>query len=374
MRNDKTPKTKTRSSKRNSKKKKIIIIISILALLVLAGVVAVIWGYGMINDKIDKIDYVETPKGNAEFGIDAKVAADLKDYENIAILGVDATESKTDKFTGARSDAIIIASINKKTGDVLLTSVMRDTYMEMQDSDGDYIMDKATHAHHYGGGLETCRTLNRNLDLNITKFVIFNWDSVADLVDSMGGIELDVKAEELADLNAYGQETAIATGGKYTMITQAGLQTLDGVQATTYCRIRKSSGGDEGRTERARATLSALFVKAKQLSLSELNRVADDSLPGIRTNMTSKQIFASLLDINKYNLGTNRLFPYDIYGGLLGETWYAVPVELSSNVSKLHLELFQQVDYIPTETVMEINAKIIEKSGQRLPDPEPESN
>jgi polyisoprenyl-teichoic acid--peptidoglycan teichoic acid transferase len=208
MRNDNNSKIKTRSSKRNSKKKKMIIISTLLALLVLAGAVAAIWGYGLINDKIDKIDYVETPQGNEEFGIDAKVAADLKDYENIAILGVDDTQSKTNKFDGARSDAIIIASINKTTGDVLLTSVMRDTYMEIQDKDGDYQLDKITHAHAFGGGLNTCRALNRNLDLNITKFVIFNWESVADLVDSMGGIELDVKENELYDLNETGAGTA----------------------------------------------------------------------------------------------------------------------------------------------------------------------
>jgi LCP family protein required for cell wall assembly len=373
MRNEKKSSIMTRESKGKSKKKKIIIIASLLVLICLAAVAAV-WGYTMINNKIDKIDYVETPKGDEAFGIDDKVAADLKDYENIAILGVDDTMSETNKFDGARSDAIIIASIHKTTGEVLLTSVMRDTYLEVQDKDGDYFLDKITHAHAYGGGLDTCRALNRNLDLNITKFVIFNWESVADLVDSMGGIELDIKANELYDLNETGQGTATVLGTSYTKITQPGIQSLDGVQVAAYCRIRHNSGGDEGRTERAQATLAALFVKAKTLGLSELNSVADDSLPGIRTNMTNKEIFASILDINKYKLGTNRLFPYELYGGMIGEVWYAVPLELGSNVSKLHLELFQQVDYIPTDTVMEINEKIIEKSGKQLPEVIPVSD
>jgi len=372
MRNEKTPIVKTRGSKRKSKKK-MIIIISLLALLCLTAAGA-IWGYTILNDKIDKIDYVETPQGSEKFGIDAKVAADLKNYENILILGVDDTESKKDKFTGARSDAIIIASINKTTGEVLLTSVMRDTYMEMQDSDGDYIMDKVTHAHHYGGGLDACRTLNRNLDLNITKFVIFNWGSVANLVDSMGGIELDVKGEELIELNVIGEETAKVLGKSYTWLGEPGLQKLNGVQAAAYCRIRHSAGGDQGRTERARATFAALFAKAKTLSLTQLNQVADKSLPGIRVNMTNKQILGFIFDINKYQLGANRMFPYEYYGGLVDETWYAVPLELSTNVSKLHLELFKQENYIPSDTLMEINDKIIEKSGYELPDPDPESN
>lgn len=373
MRSDKNKKIKTRGDKKSSKKKRIIIILTLVVLIVLATTAGVV-AYNILNAKIDKIDYVETPKGNAEFGISEKVATELKDYENIAILGVDATASKEDRFDGARSDAIIIASINKITGEVLLTSVMRDSYLEVQDEDGEYFLDKITHAHAYGGGLDTCRSLNRNLDLNITKFVIFNWKSVADLVDSMGGIELDIKAEELRDLNYYGPETARSVGGTFTQITKPGVQQLNGSQAATYCRIRKTSGGDEGRTERARATLAALFAKAKMLSLSDLNRVADDSLPGIRTNMNNKEIFGFLLDINKYKLGANRLFPFEIYGGMLNGVWYAVPLELASNVSRLHLELFQQVDYVPTDTVMEINAKIIEKSGKSLPDPVQESN
>jgi polyisoprenyl-teichoic acid--peptidoglycan teichoic acid transferase len=373
MRSDNHLNKKTRGSKKSLKKKVMIIIIIVLVLLGLATAAAIV-GYKILNDKIDKIDYVETPKGNEEFGISDQVAKDLKDYENIVILGVDDTESKKNKFDGARSDAIIIASINKTTGDVLLTSVMRDTYLEMQDKDGDYLMDKVTHAHHYGGGLDTCRTLNRNLDLNITKFVIFNWESVVDLVDSMGGIELDVKAEELIELNVIGESTADTLGRDYTWLGQAGLQKMNGLQVAAYCRIRHESGGDQGRTERARATFAALFAKAKTLSLSQLNQVADESLPGIRANMTHKEIFGFLLDINKYKLGTNRMFPYEYYGGLVGETWFAVPLELGSNVSKLHLELFQQVDYIPTETVLEINEKIIEKSGQHLPDVSPESN
>lgn len=373
MRSDKKVNKTTRGAKKSSKKMRIIIILTLLVLIGLATTAGVV-AYNILNAKIDKIDYVETPKGNEEFGISDKVATDLKDYENIAILGVDAVAPGQNKFDGARSDAIIIASINKLTGEVLLTSVMRDSYLEVQDEDGNYFLDKITHAHAYGGGLDTCRSLNRNLDLNITKFVIFNWESVADLVDSMGGIELDIKAEELRDLNYYGPETARGVGGTYTLITKAGLQPLNGTQVATYCRIRKTSGGDEGRTERARATLAALFAKAKTLSLSQLNQVADESLPGIRTNMKNKEIFGFMLDINKYKLGANRLFPYVIYGGMLKETWYAVPLELGSNVSRLHLELFQQVDYIPTDTVMEINAKIIEKSGKSLPDPVPESN
>lgn len=355
---------KMRSNRKNKKKHRItvIVILCILALIASVAVFATLF----VNSKLDKIDIVETPKGDEQWGIDAKVAGDLKNYENIAILGVDNNFSKGNSFDGARSDAILIATINKKTGDVKLTSVMRDTYLEIQDKDGNYLLDKVTHAHAFGGGMDTCIALNRNLDLNISKFIIFSWKSVADLVDAMNGVQIDVKANELYDLNVIGTNTGTVLGKTYTPITQAGVQQLDGVQVAAYCRIRHNSGGDDGRTERARATMAAIFQKAKGLSPSELNRVVDESLPGIRTNITNNQIFGYLLKINSYSMGTSSRFPYKYHGGLLGEVWYGVPVELGSNVTKLHLELFQQENYVPTDTLLKINTKIIDKSGYHL--------
>lgn len=355
---------KMRSDRRNKKKHRAAKIVALCILVIVASVAAFAVYY--VNNKLDKIDIVETPKGDAQWGIDAKVSGDLKDYENIAILGVDNNNSKGNKFDGARSDEILIATINKKTGDVQLTSVMRDTYLEIQDKDGNYKLDKVTHAHAFGGGLDTCRALNRNLDLNISRFIIFSWKSVADVVDSMGGIDLDVKANELSDLNATGPDTGDTLGKSFTKITHTGLQTLDGVQVAAYCRIRHNSGGDDGRTERGRATLVAIFQKAKGLSPSELNRVADESLPGIRTNIGNNDIIGYLVGINKYKMGENRRFPYKYHGGLLGAVWYGVPVELGSNVTKLHLELFKQENYTPSSTVQKINNKIIEKSGYHL--------
>ena len=117
------------------------------------------------------------------------------------------------------------------------------------------VLDKITHAHHYGGGADTCAALNRSLDLNIEEFVIFNWKAGADAVDCLGGVEINVKENEISDMNTWGPETAENTGGTYTEITSAGRQTLDGVQATTYCRIRKTSGGDEGRSTRYKLSL-----------------------------------------------------------------------------------------------------------------------
>lgn len=99
---------------------------------------------------------------------------------------------------------------------------MRDSYLKMEYMDGSMVLDKITHAHHYGGGADTCAALNRSLDLNIEEFVIFNWKAVADAVDCLGGVEINVKENEISDMNTWGPETAENTGGTYTEITSAG--------------------------------------------------------------------------------------------------------------------------------------------------------
>ena len=134
------------------------------------------------------------------------VEAALVDYRNIAIFGVDSRDNNLDK--GNRSDCIIIASMNNKTKEIKLTSVYRDTYVQIEG----YGLDKITHAYSYGSAPLAIRTLNTNLDLNIKEFVTVNFDSVAEAVDQLGGVIIDIESEEeLRYLNAYINETARVT-------------------------------------------------------------------------------------------------------------------------------------------------------------------
>jgi polyisoprenyl-teichoic acid--peptidoglycan teichoic acid transferase len=349
-------------SKKKSKKKHRKLIIVVLCILAVLAAVAVFATY-YIDNTIGKLDIVETPKGNAEWGIDADVATSLKGYQNIAILGVDSYKSTGDNFSGTRTDAILIASINKKTNQVKFLSVMRDSYLQVQESDGDYVFTKINHAHAYGGPLDTCKSLNRNLDLNITQFVVFNWKSVAEMVDAVGGVDLDVSADELSDMNISGASTASALGTTYTPITQTGLQHLDGVQAATYCRIRKNSGGDGARTERSRETLTAIFSQAKNLNLDKLQKITNDALPEIRTNITKTQMVKYMVKIKKYSLGESIVFPTKYRGGLVGDLWYAVPRTLETNAAKVHEFLFAQDEYVLSGTAQEISDKIVQRTG-----------
>lgn len=314
------------------------------------------------NKMIDKVDYEETK--NAEWDIDDQVAEDLADYRQIAILGVDARSMTT--YDGSRSDAIVVLSINKKTGDIKMISVMRDSYFEIYNRKGELYLDKITNAHSIGGGVETCRSLNRNLDLSIREYAIFNWKAVADAVDALGGVTVEVKENELYDLNKYGQQTGEVVGRTFTTVNSAGVQELDGIQAASYCRIRKTSGGDSQRAERMKKVLEAIFTEAKQMNLSQLNEIAETALPGIRTNLDNQAIIGLIADIGKFQLNGSIGLPYEYKGGMFHGGWYAVPKTLESNVIQLHLEAFGMAEYQVSETVSGISTRIQEDTGVTL--------
>jgi polyisoprenyl-teichoic acid--peptidoglycan teichoic acid transferase len=347
----------SKRSDKKSKKRRTVMWIVILLLAIIGACVAI--GLIYANKMISKVDYQNT--GSVEWEIDSQVATDLADYRNIAILGVDA-RSMTN-YDGSRSDAIIVMSINKKTGSIKLISLMRDSYLEIYDSKGKLKLDKITHAHAFGGGVDTCRSLNRNLDLNIKEYAIFNWKAVADTVDALGGVKVDVKESELHDLNKYGNETGRIIGRSYTIVSSAGVQTLDGIQAASYCRIRKTSGGDSQRAERMKKVMGAIFSEAKHMNISQINKIADKALPEIRTNIKNNAILGLISGIVNYKLDGNIGLPYKYKGGMFHGGWYAVPKTLESNVIRLHNEAFGLADYKVTETVLGISKKIEQDTG-----------
>lgn len=332
--------------------------VAIICLLIIAicfGLLA--WLY--FSNLVGNLDTISTSP--EEFDIDSTVEEDLKNYRNVAILGSDGR--KDEGFDGTRTDAIIIASINKQTGKIKIISVLRDSYLEIKDANGESKLDKITHAHAYGGGVDTCASLNRNLDLNINEFVIFSWQAVADLVDAMGGVEVDVKYEELYDLNRYGEETARNVGKTYNPIYESGKMKLDGVQAATYCRIRKNSGGDEGRGRRMKAVMSGLIKQAKKKDLAELNDIAEMTFPKVRTNITKRGILKTVAGIGDYNISNNTRWPDDYYGGMINGVWYTIPRTLESQVKYIHKKAFGQKEYEVTDRVKNISQQIVERTG-----------
>lgn len=308
----------------------------------------------LVGNKFDKLNYKELDI--SQLGITSEVEEQLKNYRNIVLFGVDTRDIT--KNEGSRSDAIIIVSINKKTKDVKLASVYRDTYVNI---DG-YGLDKITHAYAYGGPELAIKTLNQNLDLNIKEYATVNFASVANIIDTLGGIDINIEDYEINQMNKYIKDTSKNTGISSKSITSTGMQTLDGVQAVTYSRIRKTVGGDYKRTERMRTVLMESLKKAKKTDLFKINDMIDTLCENVETNLTSKQITSLMPQAIFFDVTASIGWPYEVRGITL-DRWYGVPVNLEKMVSQLHSELFEQESYETSQTVKDISKKIINKTG-----------
>ena len=339
--------------KPRKKKRHIFRNIVIILLIILIGIISA--GYGYIQDKLGKIQKVDINK--EDLGISEEASESLTEYRNIALFGVDSRNHNLEK--GNRSDCIIIASINNNTKEVKLISVYRDTYVQIQG----HGLDKITHAYSYGSAQLAINTLNTNLDLNISEFATVNFDVVADAVDELGGIEINIESQqEMKYLNDYIVETSKVTGKSTPNVTKTGKQTLNGVQAVAYSRIRYTAGGDYKRTERMRDVLTAMLTKLKTKSLSEINKFADNILPKVYTNISSGDILALTPSLMSYKITDSIGWPYTTKGITL-DRWYGVPLTLEKNVTELHQEAFGEPNYTPSETVKNISQQIVKKTG-----------
>lgn len=344
-----------RKKKKMNKGLKIFLIILLILFIIVAGLGVA--GYTFVNGKIGKMqkENIDT----TAVGINEETKQELKGYRNIALLGID---SRADDYgLGNRSDCMMIASINQETNEIKLISVYRDTYVYVMEN-GTKRLDKITHAYSYGGAQNTLKSLNEAMDLNITEFVTVNFDAVIAAVDSLGGVYIDIDKSEIKYVNDYIDATSESSGVKSSHITHAGRQKLDGVQAVSYTRVRYTAGGDYKRTERMRTVVEAMLSKAKTLNVGQLNSFADTILPKIRTNISTSEIWGLIPKLASFKVTESIGWPYDTKGITL-DRWYGVPVTLQSNVERLHKEAFEQEDYEASDTVKEMSAAIVKKTG-----------
>lgn len=324
--------------KKKSKGRKVkrIILAILLILVVFVGYLFSLLG------RINKDDIDESALG----------IVDVPGYTNILILGVDSRDMESTE--GARTDMIMIASINDSTKEVTLTSVFRDTYLRMGATE-DY--DKITHAHAYGGPEMTIRSLNDAMDLDIDDYVLVNFKGVADAIDALGGIEIDVEDYEIEQLNKYAKETAKVIGrdGFDSEVTEPGLQTLDGCQAVSYGRIRKGVGDDFKRTERMRIVLQTVADELKTMNIIKLTRFAGALMPEIKTDIGTVDIMKYIFMLKSMDFSGSEGFPYNPMTGTRNGASCVFAIDLESDVIEMHEKVFGQADYDPTETCKEIS-------------------
>lgn len=298
---------KKSNKRKKSRKKKIIISCIAVLILILILSAGLFYGNNLLSKmKRSKID-------ESDLGIKKDVAekvqtSEIKDIVNIAILGVDEAENDV-----GRSDALMIATLDPVHKKLKITSIMRDTYVDIPENG----KDKINHAFAYGGPQLSIKTLNQNFGLNIKDYVKINFEELEGLVDAIGGIDMELSDKEIVEVDHYIERVSRVSNLpiKPLVKSESGKVHLDGFQTLGYCRIRSTDNGDFDRTERHRKIMTEMFNKISNAGTAELASMATKLLPYVETSLSNKEIIN--LAANVLNLGTKNIeqerFPRDDY-------------------------------------------------------------
>lgn len=344
----KEAKAEKAAKKRRARRRKraFFMIMEILILFVLLAV-----GYVMV--KYGKIQLNAFGDGDIVFNDGVK----QEGYTTIALFGGDSREGQLE--AGTHADTIIVASIDNETKEIKLMSIYRDTLV--QETDGR--LKKANNAYFQGGPQEAINMLNRNFDLDIEHYVTVDFKALADTIDLLGGIEVDVSAEEAVETNKYIVETAMVVDKEVNYVSE-GVQILDGVQAVTYARIRKNVGGDYARTERQRLVIQKVVEKAKQTDLVTINAIIDKVFPQVSTSFSLGELVKLAAGVMQYELGETTGFPFEHADSSIdGIGSVVVPLGVIENVEELHAFLYAKDEYTVSQTVIDIASEIEDASG-----------
>ena len=208
-----------------------------------------------------------------------------------------------------------------------------------------------------GGPEQVVKALNRNLDIDIDDYATFNWKAVADAINILGGIDVEITKSEFYYINAFISETVKATGVASTQLKSAGMNHLDGVQAVAYGRLRLMDT-DYARTERQRKVISLAFEKMKKADWATINNIVQTVFPQVATSIEINDLLKIGRNITRYHLTETTGFPSELREKKMGRKGACViPQTLESNVIELHHFLFGDEEYTPTETVRTISQK-----------------
>lgn len=324
--NDNEPPKKPAKKKKNrflswwknlSKRKRISlsILASLLAVFIILGsfigvyITVILEKLGSDND-FSKLD-------NDDLGIDTVIS---KDVFNIALFGVDTRDKGS--FSGL-SDSIMILSINKTDNELKIISVLRDSLVPIENN-GKTSYNKINSAYSIGGPSLAVKTLNTCFGLDISAYATVNFYGMADIIDAVGGIEIEVTSSEIADtyhgINALINEQYINIGEDPTpyFIYKAGTHKVNGMQAVAYARIRKAvnaygNTNDFGRTERQRVVLKKIMEKALDTDVTSYPSLVNKLTPYIKTSLSHNQMFSMASLLAKKPSLTEARVPHDNY-------------------------------------------------------------
>lgn len=290
--------------------------------------------------------------------LDAGTQEMLEEYWTIAVFGVDSRDGSLMK--GHNADVQMLCSIRKSTGEVRLVSLYRDSFLMNDAPGGGY--GKLNQSYALYGPAGNIGAINANLDLEVEDFISFNWNGVADAIDLLGGVDIELTKAEFYYINAFITETVDITGIPSRHLDGPGMQHLDGVQAVSYMRLRQMDT-DFKRTERQRAVIGQVLENAKKADISTLMQVLDTVLPQTMTSINQGEFLDMAYNIRDYHIGGSTGFPFEYTTANLGRAGSVVITNtLESNVEELHRFLYDDDSYSCSSQVQDISREIIKRA------------
>lgn len=223
-----------------------------------------------------------------------------EDLFNLLLIGVD---TRGTSYAG-RSDAMILLSINRDDHRIVMTSFLRDIYVSIPNHGN----NRLNAAYAFGGTELLTETIESNFGISVDRCAVVNFYFVMDLVNAVGGVEIDITPEEIRVMNDYikSHNTQLGNpeGTDYLTNEDAGMKLLNGSQALAYMRVRYV-GTDFARTGRQREVIMACLDKVKELGLVELDALMMEFLPRIKTDLTEgdcAMLLLTLVDISSYEI------------------------------------------------------------------------
>ncbi|MGL5354622.1 MAG: LCP family protein [Clostridium sp.] len=310
--------SRTEKDKKSGKGKKIVIGTLITVVTIIVAILAGGWFY--TNSLLNKVEKVEIKQ--EELSINEELVTQYGDIKNIALFGIDSVDGMT-----GRSDSIMILTLDSVHNKIKLTSVMRDSYVNIPGRG----LDKINHAYAFGGPELAIKTLNENFNLNIKDFMSVNFSSMPTIIDMLGGVNINITSEEAPMV------PGISVAGNYN---------LTGEQALAYARIRYAEGGDYKRTERQRTVIEAIFTKVSNTSISKYPELIGKFLPFVQTNMSSSGMIGLSTDFASLISGKlqQERFPRDGYSqGKTIDGIYYLTFDNEATVEQMHKWIFEDI-------------------------------
>ena len=347
---------------KSGKKRALLFALEILILLLFVGA---LYLYGQIDQKMEQIETPPVEFEEAAIEINPE-APTMSGYTTYALFGVDSRKNN-EALAGENTDTIIIASINNETKKIKLLSIYRDALLDI--GNGTYA--KANSAYMLGGPEKAISMLNKNLDLQITDYATVDFSVVTEIVDYFGGLDIPLSYAEIVHMNNYCKETAEETGKSYTPVelpaeepedieATLGTYHLNGVQVTSYCRIRYTASMDMGRTERQRRVIEMLVKEAIKSGLTGIFDLMDTVFPMVETSLNKTQILKMVPTLIGYSMAGSMGFPDKYNFADIDGQSYIVAQTLTDNVIDVHKFLYgKKVEYTPSPEVTAASAGIL---------------